>query len=426
MAKQCIYCGAELHPEASFCHQCERSQIQKQQVKLQKYRSKKSILLSVFLLFILILPLLQINTEKDTVNAEATFFDNGPGMAEVHYSAEDGETYHIYASFSGDKEVMDYRQHAMAEDQGRDGSFPSMFFVRQDSSNEFVGEEFLQQFVDEVKVEAIPLNGAQPLELSEPEQEKLEFPTALRMTHVYIGSYNEGENIVRWTLKMKNGDLITLEQTVCIELIEVLEYHWEDVQIDTIQSLVDFMEYLERTLPEDQVIDLFLPPVTYEGGLQLNRSFRLHGSVDENGAVTTFTAPSIAQMDGPTRTELNNIAFVGNGGTGMTCHKTIFLEDCRFEGWDIAVHVKEDGWSQSDRCTYQNNGIGLLFDCKDGGSFGPEFDDNHFENNEIGIQIKGVNRPRQLRFKDCVFSDNEIDIDNQIEHDIDISRSTFE
>ena len=432
MEKQCIYCGEKLHPEASFCHHCEHSQIEKTPLRLQTYRSKKTRSILFLLLIVLSMTLLwawkpiqEAPSAEPLEVEEKLIFENGPGMAEVLYNAEDGESYHIYASFSDDREVVAYRKRAIAEDQGRDGSIPSMLFIRNENSDEFMEDDFFHRLVQDISVEVLPQNGAKPLEISKPEQDKLEFPTALRMIHVYMWSYNVGENMIRWTINMKNGDIITLEQTLCIELLEILEYHWEEVPMNTLKSLVDFMEYLERSTEEDQVIDIYLPPVVYEGGLELNRAFRLHGSMDENGTMTTFTAASTAQRSGPSRIQLDNIAFIGNGGVGMTCNETIFLENCHFEGWDIALHVKDDGWSQSDFCTYSNNGIGLLFDCSEGGSFGPDFDENRFENNEIGIQIKAVNRPRTLCFKYCVFEGNDIDIDNLIEHDIETKECIF-
>ena len=432
--KYCIFCKAELHEAASFCHACGHSQIEKKRAKMPSPWKKQALLLTlVLMLGVTSIFLLRNEPKEEPENSPpeepayvAPLAIENQSKEELHYQTADGERYHLRLSFSKDGEAQATRTKAIAEDQGKDGSFPSLLYISKESSGEFVQQGFLNEFVKDVTIESLPQNGTQPLDLEKPYYDPLEFPEAVLKSDMRIGSYNAGDNIVRWTLTMKNGDVLVLEQTVTIELMEVLKYSWNDVSLNTIDELNRFLEELDQTTSRDQVVEVYLPPVTYEGALELyGRSYRLYGSYSEDGAMTTFLKPSISKTQGRGKMELFDIFFKGDGGTGLSCQETLFLENCIFEGWDVAVHIQDGAWSQSDACTYRRNGIGMLFDCKDDGSFGPNYDDNIFEENQIGVQIKAVHTKRTISFDDCLFRNNEIDIDNQFGQDLDLTSSTF-
>ena len=54
MEKQCKYCGALLPTEASFCHFCEKSQIEKVPAVLPKPQKRKKALTVCFLLILMV------------------------------------------------------------------------------------------------------------------------------------------------------------------------------------------------------------------------------------------------------------------------------------------------------------------------------------------------------------------------------------
>ena len=433
--KQCLYCGAQLHEAASFCHACGRSQIEKRKAALPSPRKKRTALLLFILLLSAVSAFLWSNVQKKEPQSppESQTIKEEPAPVEpnkeetLYYRTEDGEIYHLRLSFSDDGEAQARRKKSMAADQGKDGSFPSLLYISKESTGEFVTQDFLDQWVEYSFIESIPQNGTQALDLEEPYYDELEYPQAALKSDVQIGSYNAGDNIVRWTLAMKNGDVLTLEQTITIELMEVQKYSWTDISMNDMTELNALFERLDESTDDDQVVEIYLPPVTYEGGLELSgRSYRLYGTHNEQGEMTTFTEPSMIQTRGMGKMELHDICFRGEEGTGISCKETLFLDDCKFEGWDIAVHVQNNGWSQSDNCIYRQNGIGILFDCKEDGSFGPNYDENLFEDNDIGVQIKAVHNKRTLCFDNCVFRNNGADIDNQCGQTLDLSRTVFE
>lgn len=442
MEKQCKYCGAPLPTDASFCHFCEKSQIEKVPAVLPKPQKRKKALTVCFLLILMVGicwtflsqdgQLSAENTEQPVQTVEAavpqteTVRRFTSDEAELYYTAENGKRYYLRLNFSGDGEADERKSKTIPEDREKDGSFPSLLYISEVDSEEYLTEDFMQEFVEECYVETMNISGKNSLRTSEVIYDSVHLTNAARKTDLSIESKSAGDNIVRWTLKMKNGDVLILEQTVTLELMKVQKYHWEETPMNTLAELNAFIEQLADTTAENEVVEIYLPPVIYDGGLDLNlRPFRFYGSSTEEGQRTTFTAPSISRMHGVTKMEFFDIDFIGNGGTGISCEETVFLRNCRFEGWDIGVHVQTGGWSQSDDCIYKNNGIGLLFDCAEDGSFGPGYDNNVFEDNGIGIQIKAVPNRRTLSFDQNEFRGNGVNIDNVCGQSIEINEPIY-
>lgn len=224
---------------------------------------------------------------------------------------------------------------------------------------------------------------------------------------------------------MNNGDVITLEHIVEFALMEIKEYHWESYPMETVDELQNLLDQLNITTTEDEVITIYLTPVTYEDGLKLDgRSYILYGSGSESGK-TTFTDTITARTNGPHKMEFHQISFEGEGGTCIDSQRNTFFYECEFRGRDVAVHAKDNGWTQGNGCSYFENKVAPLFDCNEGGSFGSSFLDNRFENNGIGLQIKPTPNGRTLEFSNSVFRNNEVDIENQIDPLLDLSRTVL-
>ena len=92
-----------------------------------------------------------------------------------------------------------------------------------------------------------------------------------------------------WTLHMTNGDTIRLRQELHVALIHTYNYHPEDAPMETLADLQALVDELAETAEPYDKLNLFLPPVTYEGSLVMEeRPINLYGS-EENGRRTTFT-----------------------------------------------------------------------------------------------------------------------------------------
>ncbi|MBQ8598862.1 MAG: zinc ribbon domain-containing protein [Oscillospiraceae bacterium] len=438
MNKHCPYCGKELAEGASFCPYCTCSLIEKQNTSPPKLRKKKRLFLSGILLLGLIcfisfflqgkreeLPQIPTQNEKTEV-AQAIKIEEPSsevGEAETYYTAENEKQYRVWINFSSDDDVDEKKYFKIPDGEERYGSFPTVLHISH-NGDEMAWEEFME-LVETLTLTAHPQDGAKMLNIEQPEQEPIQFSNAARKADISCSANNAGVHIVRWTLNMKNGDVITLEHIVEFALMEIKEYHWENYPMETVDELQSLLDQLEVTTTEDEVITIHLPPVTYEGGLELDgRSYIFYGSASESGR-TTFTDTITASTNGPHKMEFHQISFEGEGGTGIDSQRNTFFYECEFRGWDIAVHAKDNGWTQSNGCSYFENKVALLFDCNAGGSFGPSFPENRFENNGIGLQIKATPNGRTLEFSNSIFTNNEVDIDNQVDHPLDLSRTVL-
>ena len=95
-----------------------------------------------------------------------------------------------------------------------------------------------------------------------------------------------------WTLHMTNGDTIRLRQELHVALIHTYNYHPEDAPMETLADLQALVDELAETAEPYDKLNLFLPPVTYEGSLVMEeRPINLYAA-RKTAAAPLLPAPS--------------------------------------------------------------------------------------------------------------------------------------
>ena len=413
MHKQCRNCGAELPEDASFCPHCAQSQIERSEVKPPRLWRKKTLygLLGALVLIVAALAIFLPHRPK-------TF----EGGASVTYTDKDGTYELLVSTFSDDlenKQPEEKRTISFPVDES--SCLPALLGVFQDG--ELANPDSFLAKVERCTLEAFPNeNGA--LEIAEPRYDEMFAPSVLETDVFFTGA--SGTNELVWTLTMKNGDTIRLKHTFEVLPFVHQAYTAEEACLDTMEDLKALLGRIDKEVPADTVVDVFLPPVTYTGNLEISsRAVNLYGCSDGSGRTAIEGTLTVSTHD-PTYVTLCNLDFVGSGGTGLSATASTDIWGCSFTGYDIGAAVKEGGMIGVEACTFRNNGIAFSYDTLSYSFFKTGFPDCTIEGNDIGIQFVNLPGATPLDFGGTVFSGNRIDIENPIQYPIDLSNAIFE
>lgn len=412
MNKKCIYCGTELPEDASFCPHCAQSQIEKVEAKSPRLWRKKAMIgvLCVLALALIIAVCAYANRPK-------TY----EGGAAVTYSDKDGN-YELIVSFhpndiTNNRPMGQKTISASIDEMSNDTAMLGIFQNGAPADT----EAFFAK-VERCTLEAFP-NENQALLLSEPACKTNFLPAARESDITYTGA--SGTNALIWTLTMKNGDTIRLKQT--FEVIPLVHqvYTPADTKLDTLEDLTALLDRINKEVPEDTIVDIYLPPVTYSGQLTMvSRAVNLYGNTDGSGR-TVFTGTLSVNTDSPSNVMLFDLDFAGNGGTGLSATASVYMGGCSFTGWDIGAVAHDGGMIGVECCVFRNNGVGFKYNSLVYHSFNSAFPGCTVENNDIGVQFARLQGTITIDFIDSVFSGNRIDIDNPAAYPIDTSRAIF-
>ncbi|MCI7136740.1 MAG: zinc ribbon domain-containing protein [Candidatus Limivicinus sp.] len=413
MSKKCVHCGAELPEEAAFCPHCAQSQIEKVEIKPpRRWRKKALIALACTLLgaFVLVAVLLYHRPE---------ILEGG---ARVVYTDKDGEYELIIGSDSGNlanRAPEEYRSISLSADDA--SCLPALLGVFQDG--ELADVEHFFAKVESCTLEAFPNeNGA--LQISPPIYSDVFAPSARECDVFFTGT--SGTNQLVWTLKMKNGDTIRLSETFEVITLVHQVFTPEDAPMETIEDLKALLNRIDREVSADTIVDIYLPAVTYEGGLTMtSRAVNLYGCTDGSGR-SCFTGTLSIRTDSPSLVTLCDLDFLGSGGTGLSSSASAMIFGCTFSGWDTGAEVADGGMIGVENCVFKNNGTGFRYDTANFGFFKSGFPYCTFENNGTGVQFARLPGSMSLDFSNTVFSGNEIDIDNPIDYPLDLSDAIFQ
>ncbi|MDI9242977.1 zinc-ribbon domain-containing protein [Fusibacillus kribbianus] len=413
MSKTCKNCGAQLPDEASFCPHCTGNQTEKTVVKPPRLWRKKAVTAALCLVLIAGLILAFVLTHRSKTYE---------GGAYLTYTDKDGE-YELLAAF-----------HPRDIEANRPVGEKSVSLSTDEASNMTVmlgvyhnGEiadpdEFFAK-VESCTLEASP-NENEALILSEPTYNTNFLPAARESDITYTGA--SGTNELCWTLHMKNGDTIRLRQT--FEVIPLVHqvYTPEDTKLDTLEDLNALLARINEEVPEDTIVDIYLPPVTYTGNLTiLSRAVNLYGNTEDSGR-TVFAGSLSVNTHYPSNVMLFNLDFEGNGGIGLSATASVYMGGCSFTGWDIGAVALDGGMIGVERCVFKYNGIGFKYDSSVYSSFNSVFPDCTIADNDIGVQFARLQGTITIDFLNSVFSGNRIDIDNQAGYPIDTSTAVFQ
>lgn len=124
--------------------------------------------------------------------------------------------------------------------------------------------------------------------------------------------------------------------------------------METTQQLQDLVDRLSEEIPLPDIVNLHLPPVTYEGGLFIqSRPFNLYGSTDQQGHRTTFTDTVAIHAQNEPITYFYDLDFVGNGeNIGLSSPSRLWAENCTFSNWKTGVMGYGSAWVNVIGCRF--------------------------------------------------------------------------
>ena len=250
MAKTCSHCGAELVDGASFCPYCEESLVEKAPVTSPRPRRKRLLAVGIAVLAVLALCLAlgQRHRPKTYEGGAELLYETGERSYQVllTFSAGDGAQRTPQAEVSATlPDGISYR-------------FPSQLYVYDaaDSGADVTGE-FLE-LVEAAEVTTAPEDGARAMTATVPAHDE-SFPLAALTSHIGYDAQC-GTNAVCWRITMKNGDTLTLRQSIHAILQPTVSYYPEDVPMDTLEELQTLLDTIEAEVDPDTAVQIYLPP----------------------------------------------------------------------------------------------------------------------------------------------------------------------
>ena len=410
MEYKCPHCGADLPEHAAFCPHCARD------IHPRREAKKPVPLLKKLLLGLLVLAVLAAAGTGLWLAFGPKSYD---GYGEVRYG-----DWQILLALNADSYAPAPEVTIPGEPEGQ-YRVPSRLFVNDAHTGEDASEAFLAE-VEKVTAEFTGQeDSTSPFVCSEPAYNPGAPECPLISLIDFTGESGTAELV--WTFSMKNGDALTLRQTYEVTPIPVYDYYPEEHPMDTAEELQALIDSIGGQVEEAAVVNLHLPPITYEGGVTIqDRSLNLYGSTDEAGNRTTFAGP-VRVLAAYNITYFYDMDFVGNGGgTGLSGSAPFRATNCTFTGWDTAVLAYGTSWANVIGCTFQKNGIGFHFDSTGEYANHSMFNDNLFEDNDTAVQLDNVPTDVALNFQGSVFRGNGQDIVNSCQQSLDTSQAIFE
>lgn len=413
--KSCPHCGAQLPEGASFCPHCAQDINQREEVSPPRHMPRWALYSALMVLAVLLL------AGGLYLRSRPQVCDNG--TAEILYT-DGGVTYQVLAGWIDDRFNPAQQIYQPADVRDEMYTFPQCLYINHLESGANANDEFMEK-VERVTAAFVETDSEElPWTCDEPIPRPGYVPEAALVSsiHFYSGS---GQGTLQWTVELKNGDVIRLYQTMQSIPKEVYRFTPEDTPLNTaeeVQALLDSLN--EITEGEQNIVEIHLPPVTYDGGLTIPRAINLYGA--EEGGRTIFTGPVRVAPPVTGVSWIYDIDFVGSGnGVGFSTSTRTFLQRCRFSGWRTGVLV-QDAWVSAFDCTFEENEIGLHFNHDSGNPMDSRYMGDVFRNNGTAVLLERVSTKESLSFPEAVFSGNGTDIDNRCGQELDVSEAIFE
>ena len=413
--KTCPHCGASLPEAASFCPRCARDVHIRQAPRAPFRRWQRRLRrFGVLAALVLLAAMLYDAVTPDVYDARG----------ELIYTIN-GNDYHLAVTFRNDP-TPEPEYTVQVEADGRYDRAAKLFITHVDTGVD-AGQMF-NQHLDScfIQVEQPP-DSPSPVTWLQPEYPGDPATEGLLLSVVSFTGQSLGPAELAWTLRVKNGDTIVLRQGLSLAPVDTLDFYPEDHAMDTIEDLQALVDQIEEEVPLPTVVNLYLPPVHYEGGLTLDgRPINLYGSVDEQNKRTAFLGPVAVTPENGGRSTVENVEFRGDGaGTGLTVEADASVKNCGFYGWDTGLLVGGDDWADPTGCWFEDNGVGFCFDSAGDYFNYSSFEGNTFLRNEIAVDLVRVPRAKEINFRNCRFSGNGGNIHNPSGYPINISYATF-
>lgn len=416
--KTCPHCGTELSAEASFCPVCAAEINERKAVDAPKRRYWRKLLP-------LCLALALLAAVAVTVYLR-TRLKTYIGEGELIYTDKDG-SYQIVFGFPQDRyKPNPVRNQRVPEDDPQDWHFVTWLYVNHKDSGANAGGLFWQKVEDVSFTIEQPEGSPSPVTFGEIDINN-EDSGAMLQTIISYTIESPAESWFDWEIRLKNGDVLHLRQQLCIYLLPIYHYYPDTTPMETVEDLQALADKVAAEAEELGFVYFHLPPVTYDGKINFTRQVHLLGST-EGEARTTFTAP--LQFSSPTTAVniLDNLDLLGSGeGIGVSTSARTDLANCRISGWKTGVLAFGNSWICADDCVVENNGVGLHFNGDDPNMIsGFEYTNDIFTDNGTAVLFERPYSEHTFRFDGCVFSGNEISIDNPTNLALDLSGAKFE
>lgn len=330
---------------------------------------------------------------------------------QTYYTGADGREYHVFTavtpSIEGRTDPVGYRSELIPA--GGTVDFPATVMVEDAVTQDYAAEDFAA-LLDSWDVSVTAPEGVSRVKLWDAEEETPESPALLyrRLRADPTCTHNE----IVWTLRMKNGDVLTLTQTIELLPQEVRTYSTADTPLDTAEQLQALLDRLAEEYNADTSITVELPDVTYDAPVSVGCAVTLRGTG------TVFAAPvTVTPLNDTERchayVRFSEVSFEGDGsGTGVTARAPTYLENCRVTGWDVGALAVNGGWVYLHGGYIGGNGVGARYDSAYSSSYTYFADKMTFVQNGTALELLCMPPDGYIELQGCRFHGNGTDVRN--------------
>lgn len=353
----------------------------------------------------------RLDSMDNPVLAADPVMDAYTAACQTYYTGADGREYHVFTavtpSIEGRTDPVGYRSELIPA--GGTVDFPATVMVQDATTQEDCPEDFAA-LLDSWDVTVSAPEGVSRVSLREAELETADTPALLyrRLWGDNTCTHNE----IVWTLRMKNGDVLTLTQTIELLPQEVRTYSTADAPLETAQELQALLDRLAEEYDADTSITVELPDVTYDAPVSVGCAVTLKGSG------TAFAAPvTVMPLSDTERchayVRFSEVSFEGDGsGTGVTARAPTYLENCRVTGWDVGALAVNGGWLYLRGSHVADCGVGIRYNSAYSSSYTYFADKMTFVQNGTALELLCMPPDGYIELQGCRFHGNGTDVRN--------------
>lgn len=419
----CRFCGAQLPEGATFCPACNQNLIEKTELRTPKPRKKKilALCLAVVLVLAAAVAVIGLTREPETSYGmnKVELHSNKEGVGKV--TLDDGG-FHYEAALCSDGSGLPNKHVTVKTYSGKAAvQQPCQLIVTQDG--ELMGPAFLEE-LESLTVEVVDVVG-EPMTVTEPVPMP-EYPNAAAVSIVTVSEACESA-VLLWSGRMKSGVTFSVRQNITADVSQVIRYFADEYPMETDEELDALLAEILETTPENALIQLFLPAVTYEKPHTFaDRSYQVLGNIDGD-EMTTFLAPVTFHAENKTHTDLQNAVLRGGGsGTAVSTNTSTALLFCTVENWQTGAETSGSGSIGLEDCVFSGNRTAVRWNSESLYTFSGDVLRTEFRDNGVAYQIENLPGKLGLTFPNCVFSGNGTDIENRTDIPVDLSDAAFD